>query len=43
MPGATDTEFFGRSGMSDTADESKVDPVEIARIGFKAMMAYSTP
>jgi uncharacterized protein len=46
MPGATDTEFFGRSGMSATgigADESTVDPVEIARIGFKAMMAYSTP
>jgi short-subunit dehydrogenase len=41
MPGVTDTEFFERAGMLDTkigADENKMDPAEVAQIGFKAMM-----
>jgi uncharacterized protein len=41
MPGATDTEFFERADMLDTkvgADEHKMEPAEVARIGFKAMM-----
>jgi short-subunit dehydrogenase len=41
MPGVTDTEFFERAGMLDTkigADDNKMDPAEVARIGFKAMM-----
>jgi short-subunit dehydrogenase len=41
MPGATDTEFFARADMLDTkvgADDSKMDPAEVAKIGFKAMM-----
>jgi uncharacterized protein len=41
MPGVTDTEFFERANMLDTkvgADENKMDPAEVARIGFKAMM-----
>jgi short-subunit dehydrogenase len=40
MPGATDTEFFQRADMMDTkvGTESKMDPAEVARIGFKAMM-----
>ena len=40
MPGATDTEFFQRADMLDTkvGSEKKADPVEVARIGFKAMM-----
>jgi short-subunit dehydrogenase len=40
MPGATDTEFFARADMLDTkvGSESKMDPNEVARIGFKAMM-----
>jgi uncharacterized protein len=40
MPGATDTAFFERAGMSDTAvaQGSKDDPAEVARIGFAAMM-----
>jgi short-subunit dehydrogenase len=40
MPGATDTEFFARADMLDTkvgADDSKMDPAEVAKIGFKAM------
>jgi uncharacterized protein len=41
MPGATDTEFFQRADMMDTqvGTEKKQDPAEVARIGFKAMMA----
>ena len=41
MPGVTDTEFFRRADLLDTkvgADEKKMDPAEVARIGFKAMM-----
>jgi short-subunit dehydrogenase len=40
MPGPTDTEFFERAGMLDTkvAADSKMDPAEVAKIGFKAMM-----
>jgi short-subunit dehydrogenase len=41
MPGVTDTDFFERAGMMDTkvgADDHKMDPAEVARIGFKAMM-----
>ncbi|HEV7441438.1 MAG TPA: SDR family NAD(P)-dependent oxidoreductase [Steroidobacteraceae bacterium] len=41
MPGITDTDFFERAGMMDTkvgADDHKMDPAEVARIGFKAMM-----
>ena len=40
MPGATDTEFFERAGMMDTAvgQGSKDDPVDVAKVGFDAMM-----
>jgi uncharacterized protein len=41
MPGVTDTEFFERAGMMDTrigVDRDKMDPAEVARIGFKALM-----
>lgn len=40
MPGPTDTAFFKRAGMVDTrvAQEDKDDPIEVARIGFRAMM-----
>lgn len=40
MPGATDTEFFDRAEMSDTAvaKGKKDDPAYVARIGFDAMM-----
>jgi short-subunit dehydrogenase len=40
MPGPTDTAFFARAGMLDTkvATDSKMDPAEVAKIGFKAMM-----
>jgi short-subunit dehydrogenase len=39
MPGATDTEFFARADMLDTkvGTEEKMDPAEVAKIGFKAM------
>jgi short-subunit dehydrogenase len=39
MPGATDTEFFVRADMLDTkvGTADKMDPAEVARIGFKAM------
>jgi uncharacterized protein len=41
MPGPTDTEFFERAGLLDTKmgadDDSKMDPAEVAKIGFKAM------
>jgi short-subunit dehydrogenase len=40
MPGATDTDFFARADMLDTkvgADEKKMDPEDVAKIGFKAM------
>jgi len=41
MPGVTDTEFFERADMLDTkvgADPNKMDPAEVARIGYDAMM-----
>jgi uncharacterized protein len=41
MPGVTDTEFFERADLMDTAvgtQENKADPAEVARIGFQAMM-----
>jgi short-subunit dehydrogenase len=42
MPGVTDTEFFKRANLLDTrvgASEDKMDPAEVAHIGFQAMMA----
>jgi uncharacterized protein len=40
MPGATETEFFKRADMMDTAvgTEEKMEAAEVARIGFRAMM-----
>jgi short-subunit dehydrogenase len=40
MPGATDTEFFVRANMCDTkvGTEEKMDPAEVATVGFRAMM-----
>lgn len=40
MPGATETKFFERAGMLDTAigTEEKDDPADVARAGFEAMM-----
>ena len=40
MPGVTDTEFFERADLMDTqvGTGEKMDPAEVARIGFKAMM-----
>jgi uncharacterized protein len=40
MPGATETDFFERAGMLDTEEGAgkKDDPMEVARIGFEAMM-----
>jgi len=41
MPGVTDTQFFERAGMEDTkvgASDNKMDPGEVAKIGFDAMM-----
>ena len=41
MPGVTDTEFFERADLMDTkvgTQENKMDPAEVAKIGFKAMM-----
>jgi len=40
MPGVTDTEFFERAGLMDTKvgqDDKKMDPADVARIGFEAM------
>jgi short-subunit dehydrogenase len=41
MPGATETEFFERADMMDTrvGTEKKMDPAEVARQGYDAMMA----
>lgn len=41
LPGPTDTGFFARAGMLDTAvgRGPKSDPAKVARIGFKAMLA----
>ena len=40
MPGATETNFFKRAGLTDTeiGQARKDDPAEVARIGFDAMM-----
>jgi uncharacterized protein len=40
MPGATETEFFERAGMTDTkvGQQKKDDPADVARVGFEAMM-----
>lgn len=40
MPGATETEFFGRADMLDTkiGQAKKADPAEVAKTGFEAMM-----
>jgi uncharacterized protein len=40
MPGATDTDFFERADMLDTAvgQGKKDDPADVARVGFDAMM-----
>jgi uncharacterized protein len=39
MPGVTETEFFARADMAETAvREKKDDPAEVARLGFEAMM-----
>jgi len=39
MPGATETEFFERAGMTDTkvGQQQKDDPADVARVGFEAM------
>lgn len=41
QPGATDTNFFVRAGMTDTpvGEGEKDDPAEVAKAGFEAMMA----
>ena len=40
LPGATDTDFFERAGMTDTKVGSgkKDDPAMVAKVGFEAMM-----
>lgn len=40
MPGATETDFFERAGMTDTrvGQSEKDDAAEVARVGFDAMM-----
>jgi short-subunit dehydrogenase len=40
MPGVTDTNFFERADMLDTkvGAGKKMDPAEVAKIGFKAML-----
>jgi short-subunit dehydrogenase len=44
MPGATETEFFERAGMTDTkvGTAKKDDPADVARTGFEAMMRGDT-
>ena len=41
MPGATETDFFARADMLDTkvGAGKKDDPADVAKVGFKAMMA----
>ncbi|MBV9555977.1 MAG: SDR family NAD(P)-dependent oxidoreductase [Pseudolabrys sp.] len=42
MPGPTDTEFFERAELMDTAvgtDDKKADPAKVAKDGFDAMMS----
>jgi uncharacterized protein len=40
MPGATETEFFERADMMDTAvgQGAKDDPADVAKVGFEAML-----
>jgi uncharacterized protein len=40
IPGATDTGFFERAGLTDTkvAQDKKDDPADVAKDGFEAMM-----
>lgn len=40
MPGATETRFFERAGMTDTkvGQAEKDDPADVAKVGFEAMM-----
>jgi short-subunit dehydrogenase len=40
MPGATETEFFRRADMLDTAvgQQKKDDPADVAKAGFDALM-----
>jgi short-subunit dehydrogenase len=40
MPGATETKFFERADMLDTkvATDEKDDPVDVARVGYEAML-----
>jgi short-subunit dehydrogenase len=40
MPGATETEFFERAGLTDTkvGQDRKDDPADVAKDGFDAMM-----
>lgn len=44
MPGPTDTDFWSRAGLEDTAlgQGPKDDPAEVARQGFEALMAGKT-
>ncbi|WP_029416872.1 SDR family NAD(P)-dependent oxidoreductase [Brevundimonas bacteroides] len=39
MPGATETDFFERAGLTDTklGTADKMSPVDVARIGYEAM------
>lgn len=41
LPGPTETNFFHRAGMDDTkvGQQEKDDPAQVARDGFKALMA----
>jgi short-subunit dehydrogenase len=41
MPAETETDFFERAGMEDTklGQGKKADPADVAKAGFKAMMA----
>ena len=40
MPGSTESEFFERAGMEYTkiGQEKKDDPVDVAQVGYEAMM-----
>jgi uncharacterized protein len=40
MPGVTETDFFARADLLDTkvGREAKDDPVDVAKVGFQAMM-----
>ncbi|MGB3377263.1 MAG: SDR family NAD(P)-dependent oxidoreductase [Allopontixanthobacter sediminis] len=45
MPGVTDTDFFDRANMEDTAagqSDSKADPAKVAKDGYKALLAGET-